>query len=73
MIEIPKAKLTKCQNDIYSVGSVGDQNAANVASIKINTALAQAEEHSLFVKYLSKSKIVRKTILENYLVENSFG
>jgi hypothetical protein len=23
MIEIPKAKLTKCQNDIYSVGSVG--------------------------------------------------
>jgi hypothetical protein len=33
MIEIPKAKLTKCQNDIYSVGS-GDQNVANVASIK---------------------------------------
>jgi hypothetical protein len=23
MIEIPKAKLTKCQNDIYSVGSLG--------------------------------------------------
>jgi hypothetical protein len=42
MIEIPKAKLTKCQNDIYSVGSVGDQNAANVASIKksIDAALA---------------------------------
>jgi hypothetical protein len=65
MIEIPKAKLTKCHNDIYSVGSVGDQNAANVASIKksIDAALAQAEEHSLFVKnYLSKSKIVRKTM-----------
>ena len=65
MIETPKAKLTKCKNDIYSVGSVGDQNAANVASIKksIEAALAQAEEHSLFVKnYLSKSKIVRKTM-----------
>ena len=65
MIEILKAKLTKCHNDIYSVGSVGDQNAANVASIKksIDAALAQAEEHSLFVKnYLSKSKIVRKTM-----------
>ncbi len=65
MIEIPKEKLMRCQNDIYSVGSVGDQNAANVTSIKksIATALAQAEEYSLFVKnYLSKSKIVRKTM-----------
>jgi hypothetical protein len=39
MIEIPKAKLTKCQNDIYSVGSVGDQNAANVSIKKINKLL----------------------------------
>ncbi len=65
MIEIPRAKLVKCQNDIYSVGAVGNKNASNVASIKssIGAALAQAEEHSLFVKnYLSKSKIVRKTM-----------
>ncbi|MGZ9734440.1 transglutaminase domain-containing protein [Flavobacterium sp. GNP002] len=65
MIEIPRAKLAKCQNDIYSVGAVGNKNASNVASIKssIGAALAQAEEHSLFVKnYLSKSKIVRKTM-----------
>lgn len=65
MTEIPKAKLTKCHNDIYSIGSVGDQNTANIASIKksIGAALAQAEEHSLCVKnYLSKSKIVRKTM-----------
>lgn len=65
MIETPRAKLVKCQNDIYSVGPVGDKNASNVASIKasIGAALAQAEEHSLFVKnYLSKSKIVRKTM-----------
>jgi hypothetical protein len=38
---IEKAKLTKCQNDIYSVGSVGDQNAANVASISIDAALCK--------------------------------
>nr|WP_315212054.1 transglutaminase domain-containing protein [uncultured Flavobacterium sp.] len=65
MIEIPRAKLVKCQNDIYSVGAVGNKNASNVASIKssIGAALVQAEEHSLFVKnYLSKSKIVRKTM-----------
>ena len=65
MIEIPRAKLVKCQNDIYSVGAVGNKNASNVASIKssIGAALAQADEHSLFVKkYLSASKIVRKTM-----------
>ena len=65
MIEIPRAKLVKCQNDIYSVGAVGNKNASNVASIKssIGAALAQAEKHSLFVKkYLSASKIVRKTM-----------
>ena len=65
MIETPRSKLAKCQNDIYSVGAVGNKNASNVASIKssIGAALAQAEEHSLFVKkYLSASKIVRKTM-----------
>jgi hypothetical protein len=65
MIETPREQLVKCQNDIYSVGSVGSKNASSVASIKksIGAALAQAEEHSLFVKnYLSKSKIVRKTM-----------
>nr|WP_315180118.1 transglutaminase domain-containing protein [uncultured Flavobacterium sp.] len=65
MIETPREQLVKCQNDIYSVGSVGSKNASSVASIKksIGAALAQAEEHSLFVKnYLSKSKMVRKTM-----------
>ncbi|MFV8370936.1 transglutaminase domain-containing protein [Flavobacterium sp. LB2P74] len=65
MIETPREQLVKSQNDIYSVGSVGNQNTANVTSIKksIVAALAQAEEHSLFVKnYLSASKIVRKTM-----------
>lgn len=65
MIEVPREKLSKCQNDIYSVGTVGDENASNLAAIKktIVTALAQAEEHAEFVKnYLSKSKMVRKTM-----------
>ena len=65
MIETPRAKLAKCQNDIYRVGSAGSENTANVASIKksIGVALAQAEEHSLFVEnYLNTSKIVRKTM-----------
>jgi hypothetical protein len=65
MIQTPRAKLAKCQNEIYYVGTVGNENASNVASIKksIGTALAQAEEHALFVKsYLSKSKVVRKTM-----------
>jgi hypothetical protein len=65
MIQIPTQKLAKCQNDIYDVGTVGSENASNLASIKktIGAALAQAEEHNQFVKnYLSKSKIVRKTM-----------
>lgn len=65
MIDAPREKLAKCQDAIYKVGSVGNENAANVASIKksISKALAQAEEHARFVdNYLSKSKIVRKTM-----------
>lgn len=65
MIQIPRGKLIKCQNDIYSIGSVGSENTSNLTSIKssIATALAQAEEHALFVKnYLGKSKLVRKTM-----------
>jgi hypothetical protein len=65
MIQIPRDKLAKCQNDIYNIGAVGSENISNLASIKktIGVALAQAEDHALFVKtYLSKSKIVRKTM-----------
>jgi hypothetical protein len=65
MIQTPKEKLVKCQNDIYGVGTVGSENASNLASIKktIAAALAQAEEHAIFVKnYLSKSKMTRKTM-----------
>ena len=65
MIQLPKQKLTKCLDDIYKVGSVNRENVAQVSGMKksIASTLAQAEEHSEFVKtYLSKSKLVRKTM-----------
>jgi transglutaminase/protease-like cytokinesis protein 3 len=65
MIEIPKEKLKKCAQDIYKLEIVNDQNANQVAAIKKNliSTLSQAEEHAVFVKnYLTKSKIVRKTM-----------
>jgi hypothetical protein len=65
MIESPREKLKKCENDIYKLAIVSDQNASQVAAIKKNLiiTLAQAEEHAVFVKnYLTKSKIVRKTM-----------
>ena len=65
MIQKPREKLIKCQNDIYTIGSTGKDNKANLSSIKksIESNLTLAEEHALFVKnYLSKSKMVRKTM-----------
>lgn len=65
MIEKPKEKLIKCQDAIYIVGSVGNENSSNLTALKksINEALGQAEEHDQFVKnYLSKSKIARKSM-----------
>lgn len=65
MIQTPKEKLVKCQNDIFNLGSVGAENAANLTSMKktIAQALVQADEHASFVKdYLSKSKLIRKTM-----------
>jgi hypothetical protein len=65
MIQKAKAQLIKCQKDIYTIGSTGSENAANLTSIKksIEANLAIAEEHASFVKtYLSKSKTVRKTM-----------
>jgi hypothetical protein len=65
MIQKPREKLIKCQNDIYTVGSTGSENTSNLLSIKksIESNLALAEEQAVFVKnYLSKSKMVRKTM-----------
>jgi hypothetical protein len=65
MIQKPIEKLVKCRNDIYRVGSTGSENTSNIPSIKksIDATLVQAEEHASFVKnYLSKSKMVRKSM-----------
>jgi hypothetical protein len=65
MIQTPREKLAKCQNDIFKIGTVGVENASNLTSVKktIAQALVQADEHVAFVKdYLSKSKLVRKTM-----------
>ncbi len=65
MIQIPRDKLAKCQEAIYTVGNVGSENMSNLNAIKkgINDGLAQAEEHAQFVnQYLSKSKLGRKTM-----------
>ena len=65
MILVPKQKFLKSQKEIYKIGDVGAANEANLSTIKksISTNLAQAEEHDLFVQnYLSKSKLVRKTM-----------
>ena len=69
MIQRPKDAFAKCRKDIIKVGFVGFENESNLRSIKksINEALAQAEEYELFVKdYLSKSKLVRKTMFTKF-------
>jgi transglutaminase/protease-like cytokinesis protein 3 len=63
MIITPKQKLIECQNAIYNVGYVGNENSSSLASLKksINNALAQTEEHLIFVQnYLSKNNTARK-------------
>lgn len=65
MIQTPKESLAKCQNDINTIGSIGSENIANLASLKksIHDALAQADEYEKFVNdYLSKSKMGRKSM-----------
>lgn len=65
MIQTPREKLLKCQNDVFKLVMVGSDNTANVNSIKNSIAqnLILADEHASFVKeYLSKSKLMRKTM-----------
>lgn len=65
MIQKPLDQFVKCQSDLYKIGFVGSENASNLSSIKksVEFNLAQAQDHAKFVKnYLSKSKLVRKTM-----------
>lgn len=63
MIQNPLDKLQKCKNDVYSIGSVGNDNASNLNNLKrsILEAVDQAEKQAQFVnEYISKSKGARK-------------
>lgn len=63
MIVIPRGKLLKCQDDIYSIGPVGIENTSNLTNLKnlISIGIKNTEEHYQFVKeYLKKSEIGRK-------------
>jgi len=63
MVQTIKEKFTKCQNDIYALGSVGSQNAASFNSLKraMMDTINQANEQEAFVnEYLTKSKGDRK-------------
>ncbi|MBF7092945.1 hypothetical protein IUY40_15535 [Flavobacterium sp. ALJ2] len=65
MIESPRNKLLKSKELLDNIGTVSKNNQGNVTSLSagINQTLSQAEEQFLFVeKYLSKSKLVRKTM-----------
>ena len=65
MIETPKEILSKCQENIDSLGPVGKDNLSLAASLRksIYDALKAVKEQDEFVKnYLSKSKTARKSM-----------
>jgi hypothetical protein len=64
-IKSPKNKFLNCQELLNKLGKVDSGNLQNVNSMKsgIIGTLKQAEEQEVFVdNYLSKSKLVRKTM-----------
>lgn len=65
MIEFPKIKLLKCQELLSNLGHVDSGNLQNVNAMKngLIGTIKQAEEQEVFVNnYLSKGKLVRKTM-----------
>ncbi len=64
-ITSPKNKFLNCQELLNNLGKIDAGNLQNVNSMKSGLigTLKQAEEHEVFVTtYLSKSKLVRKTM-----------
>ena len=63
MIKTPREQLEKTKKEIFSLGTVGKENASNFNALKgaISDAEKQAQEQAAFVKeYVSKSKKDRK-------------
>ena len=64
-IRSPKDKLLSCQALLNKLGKIDSSNLQNVNSMKSGLigTLKQADEHEVFVTtYLSKSKLIRKTM-----------
>lgn len=69
MIQNVKDKFKKCENDIYSLGNLGNENASNLNSIKKSIAgsIEQTQVQVAFVKeYLSKSEMGRKLMFSSF-------
>jgi len=68
MIQNVRDKMNKCQDDVYKVGSVSPENAANLNSLKraILAGLEKTKESEDFLKeYLSKETLGRKLMFTN--------
>jgi len=66
MLQNIKDRFTKCKNDIYEVGSVGEENKGLLFNLKsnINLNMIEVEKQETFLKeYLSKGLIGRKIML----------
>ena len=65
MINEPKVKLLESQELLGNLGNVDKNNSSNINSMRkgLFETIQQVEEQEMFVKnYLSKSKMVRKTM-----------
>ena len=68
MMQDVRDKMNKCQEDVYKVGSISPENAANLNSLKraILAGLEKAKESEDFLKeYLSKGSLGRKLMFTN--------
>jgi len=64
-IQIPHDKFIKCQENLSRIVSFNNANSGNINTLKksVADALIQSENHLEFVnKYLSKTKMIRKTM-----------
>jgi Transglutaminase-like superfamily len=67
LIQKPKNIFMDCQNRVYKLGAVDEQNVQNLRNLKKSMieVIKQAEEHESFVKeYLGKGKLKRKMMFK---------
>ena len=69
MMQDVRNKMNKCNDDVYNVGSVSPENAANLNSLKraILAGIEKTKEQENFLKeYLSKGTLGRKMMFTNF-------